>query len=58
MGQVNSRVNSFFDFENSIQFMFLSYQLQKEIALLREQVGQLQVKAMPPSPSSSNNGYH
>ncbi|CAF3484271.1 unnamed protein product [Rotaria socialis] len=32
--------------------------LQKEVALLREQVAQLQLKALPPSPSSSNNGFH
>ncbi|CAF2625726.1 unnamed protein product [Rotaria sp. Silwood2] len=32
--------------------------LQKEVALLREQVAQLQMKALPPSPSSSNNGFH
>ncbi|CAF4940088.1 unnamed protein product, partial [Rotaria sp. Silwood1] len=32
--------------------------LQKEVALLREQVAQLQMKALPRSPSSSNNGFH
>ncbi|CAF5056811.1 unnamed protein product, partial [Rotaria magnacalcarata] len=32
--------------------------LQKEVALLREQVAQLQLKALPPSPSSSNNDFH
>ena len=56
MGNVNSRVKTCPSLSRVVHGFF-SPQLQKEVALLREQVAHSQVKAMPPSPSSSNNGY-